>query len=68
MKFIAALALLFVAVSAQPVAPNGNVIVKRTCGTLSGEELKICQDASIDICISSKWSDLKSVNSLEGIR
>jgi hypothetical protein len=48
MKFIAAFTLLIVAASAQPVvashpvAPNGNMIVRRTCGTLSGEELTIC--------------------------
>ncbi len=43
--------ILLVTVSAIPVAPIEKMITKRTCGTLKGEELQICQDACVALCV-----------------
>ncbi|PVH82733.1 hypothetical protein DL98DRAFT_586325 [Cadophora sp. DSE1049] len=52
MKFFATLVILVAAVAAipAPVAEGENFIEKRTCGTLSGTALEICQTACKGAC------------------
>jgi hypothetical protein len=53
MQFFATFALLIVAVSALPAANpiEEGSIFKRTCGTLSGTALTVCQEACLAACV-----------------
>lgn len=59
MKFFATLIVLVAAVAAAPapVAEGATFIEKRTCGTLSGTALDICQTACKGACVSPHTSD-----------
>ncbi|TVY52558.1 hypothetical protein LSUE1_G009796 [Lachnellula suecica] len=54
MQFFKVFSILIVAVSAVPTLNNTAIeeatIEKRTCGSLSGTALKVCQDACVATC------------------
>lgn len=52
-KLLIAPLLVVMAVAAPTLEEVNGHLVKRTCGTLTGEKLKVCQDVCKAACVSS---------------
>lgn len=54
------IALLFCAAFTVSAAPGAEMLAKRSCGTLTGTALQVCQDACKATCVSNTQLEIQT--------